>query len=230
MTGEQLVLALDHAPALSREDFLIGPGNRDALATILGWPTWQTPFVLLEGPAGSGKTHLVEIWRARSDARIIPATELTELTGEDLTLAEAVAVEDIDRVEGRDAALFHLLNRARERGATVLLTARDGAKVRSAALPDLASRLRAAQPLTLTAPDDDLLARVMIKLFADRQLVVAPALVAQLLNRSERTFAAAAVLVRRLDEAALAAGRPISRQMASRILGEEFALSEFEEE
>ena len=39
-------------------------------------------------------------------------------------------------------------------------------------LPDLASRLRAARPIELGAPDDALLRLVLVKLFADRQLTV----------------------------------------------------------
>jgi chromosomal replication initiation ATPase DnaA len=203
---------------MSRADFLVGEGNREALTAIEAWPAWQAPVVVLTGPAGSGKTHLVEIWRERSGANSIPAATLTEASGESLMLADAVAVEDIDRAPGREPELFHLLNRARELGASVLLTARDGGWAREAALPDLRSRLRAAQPVSLAAPTDDLLQQLLVKLFADRQLYVSPAFVAYLRRRMERSFEAANNLVRRLDEAALATGRPIGRQLAAPFL------------
>jgi chromosomal replication initiation ATPase DnaA len=72
--------------------------------------------------------------------------------------------------------------------------------------------------LSVAAPDDALLAMVLVKLFADRQLVVAPAVVDYLVRRMERSYAAAALLVRQLDEAALSSGRPISRQLAAAFL------------
>ncbi|MGE3717986.1 MAG: hypothetical protein AB7G07_06280 [Bauldia sp.] len=76
MTDEQLVLPLDHQPALTRDDFLIGPGNATALALIEAWPRWQVPVLLLSGPPGSGKTHLVEIWRARAGPPRFPPRTL----------------------------------------------------------------------------------------------------------------------------------------------------------
>lgn len=218
MIGYQLAFDLDLPPALSRADFIVGAGNRDALATIEAWPNWPVPVLLLTGPEGSGKTHLAEIWRARSGASTVHAAGLTATVGEGLSLADAVIVEDLDWVDGREAALFHLLNRARELGATVLLTARDRDRVLSSGLADLRSRLRAAQPLTLTAPDDALLGMVLVKLFADRQLAVTSSVVEYLVRRMERSCAAATILVRKLDEAALSTGRPISRQLAAPFL------------
>jgi chromosomal replication initiation ATPase DnaA len=78
--------------------------------------------------------------------------------------------------------------------------------------------LRAGQAARLAAPDDELLSRVLLKLFSDRQLYVSVGLVRYLVRRMERSFASAAALVRRLDEAALATGRPVSRQLAAPFL------------
>ena len=65
------------------------------------------------------------------------------------------------------------------------------------ALPDLASRLGAAPVARLEPPDDDLLAAVLVKLFADRQLAVAPELIRYLVSRMDRSFAAAEAAGRR---------------------------------
>lgn len=216
MNAGQLALPLDLPPALTRDDFIVGPGNREAFSVIEAWPNWPAPVVLLSGPPGSGKTHLVAIWREATGGRSIAAASLSNVTGEDIELAEAIAIEDIDRGSYADADLFHLLNRARERGASVLLTARGSAI--AAELPDLASRLRAAYPVSLAAPDEALLARLLVKLFADRQLEVGQPLIDYAVRRMERSFAAASALVRGLDEAAMASGRPITRQLAAAFL------------
>jgi chromosomal replication initiation ATPase DnaA len=216
----QLPLGLGHSPALSRADFVVGACNKDALAAIETWPDWPDVPVLLTGPEGSGKTHLVRIWAERSGAETFAAAGLDAHQWNTPTGERPLAVEDVDRAEGQETALFHLLNRARERCIPVLLTARDEAIARHVALPDLASRLRAARPARLLPPDDAFLRQVLVKLFADRQLFVTPALLEYLVRRMERTFAAAALLVASMDEAALAHGKPLTRQLAAAVLAD----------
>lgn len=86
------------------------------------------------------------------------------------------------------------------------------------ALPDLASRLGAFAVARLEPPDDALLSAVLVKLFADRQIAVDPDLIAYLLARMERSFAAAEALVVRLDRAGLARRRPVTARLAADIL------------
>ena len=173
----QLALALDHAESLAREDFLAGPSNTAALALVEGWPDWPSRTVLLRGPEGSGKTHLAAIWARESGARMLSPRALT---GAEVPIALATGALVLDNLaEGRfdEAALFHLLNLAREERAYVLITARTAPTTWRIAVADLASRLRALPVVALTSPDDALFRAVIVKLFADRQLAVDESLV-----------------------------------------------------
>ena len=69
----------------------------------------------------------------------------------------------------------------------------------------------------LQAPDDAMLRGVMLKLAADRQLVLDDAVVSYLASRIERSFAAARAAVVALDEEALRRGRPPSRALAAEL-------------
>ncbi len=86
------------------------------------------------------------------------------------------------------------------------------------ALPDLKSRLLATATTVLLPPDDALLAQVLVKLFADRQLAVPPTLIPYLISRMDRSLSAAAVLVEALDAHALATARPVTRALAAEVL------------
>ena len=85
-------------------------------------------------------------------------------------------------------------------------------------MPDLASRLAAAMSVAVGAPDDELIAGVLIKHFLDRQISVDPAVVTFLLGRMERSFAAVRRIVAALDEAGLAEKRGITVPLARAVL------------
>ncbi len=219
----QLPLVLPHAPSFGREDFMPGASNSAALKLIEGWPDWPSPALLLTGPTGSGKTHLANIWAERADALIVPAETLG---AEGLPSRQSVVVEDISAGAVPEAALFHLFNSVRERGGSLLMTSRTRAEEWQVSLADLRSRLRLATPAALGAPEDGLLRQVLVKLFADRQLLVDKPVIDYLVARMERSLSAAVHLVETLDRAALSAGRRITRPMAAEILAQSPETSE----
>jgi chromosomal replication initiation ATPase DnaA len=214
----QLSLALGHRESFDRADFLCGAGNETALALIDHWTDWPARALALTGPAGSGKSHLAAIWAQAAGARVIAGCALDAASVPRALATGALAVENADRGKLDEAALFHLLNLAREQSAYVLITARRPPANWLTRLPDLTSRLRALPVVTLDPPNDALLAAVLVKLFADRQLAVDERLIEFLVHRIERSFAAAQAAVAELDSEALRLKRPVSRALAAEIL------------
>jgi chromosomal replication initiation ATPase DnaA len=190
-------------------DFLVSDSNRDAFTWIERWPDWPARALVLHGPPGSGKTHLAHLWCGRAEAPLIAGTAIG---GVAFPEADAMAIDDADIAP--EEPLLHAYNSAIERGAAVLLTMRVPPASLPIALPDLGSRLRSLPVVGIAPPDDPLLGAVLVKHFADRQVRVAPEVIAYLVARIERSFAAAASVAARLDEAALAAGRPITVRLA----------------
>jgi chromosomal replication initiation ATPase DnaA len=115
--------------------------------------------------------------------------------------------------------LLHLFNLLAERQGHLLLVARAAPARWAIALPDLRSRLLAAPAVAVAAPDEALIAALLVKLFADRQLPVGEDLVAYLALHLERSFAAAQRAVAALDAAALAEHRRVTVKLARRVLG-----------
>lgn len=219
--SRQLTFDLPMREALGRGDFFVSPSNALALAALDGWRGWPGGRMLLVGPEGSGKTHLAHVWAADSGAEIAAAGVLREADVPALVEAPALVIEDADRVAGNaaaEAALFHLHNMAAARALPLLVTARGPVRDWGLALPDLESRMQAMALTRLDPPDDALLSAVLVKLFSDRQITVAPALITYLASRMDRSLAAARDLVAELDARALAEGRPVTRQLASALL------------
>ncbi|WP_299862225.1 chromosomal replication initiator DnaA [uncultured Roseobacter sp.] len=214
---EQLGFDLPSVPALGRADFLVAPSNAVAVAMI---ESARADKLVLTGPEGAGKTHLAHVWATQTGARILSARDLAQHDIPELAQG-AVAVEDVpDIATDADAqtALFHLHNLVLAEGRALLLTGCGAVRDWGLTLPDLASRVSAAQSAALDAPDDTLLSAVLAKLFADRQVTPKADLIPYLIRRMDRSFAAARALVERLDTASLAQKRPISRALAATLL------------
>ena len=214
----QLTFDLPVRPALGREDFFVSPANALAVTTLDQPELWPNGKLLLIGPEGAGKTHLAMVFAARTGAQVIGAGNLAAA---DLPEAAALVIENADTVAGDTAAetaLFHLHNHMTGRGGLLLLTAARAPRDWGLTLPDLQSRMEATATATLLPPDDALLGAVLVKLFADRQLQVAPGFIRWLVRRIDRSFATARAVVAALDAEALATKRPINSTLAATLL------------
>ena len=213
----QLALALDHSVSFAREDFLSGPSNISALTLVERWPDWPSRIVAIVGPEGSGKSHLASIWAEAAGARVLSANLLSVADVPASLATGALVVEDLEPVALDEQALFHLINLAREEGAYLLLTGRLPITGFRITLRDLGSRLRAVPSILLTPPDDALLRSLLVKLAADRQLILDESSVNYIVRRIERSFAAAHAAVQLLDAESMRQHRPVSRALAAEL-------------
>ena len=222
MTGsngsEQLPLHLPWKTAQARDDLVVTRTNEQAIAFLDSWPDWPTSVAILAGPTGAGKTHLAHVWAAKMNAQFLTAGIDTK--PENVPDQGCHVVEDLAQGTFSEAWLFHLINATRASGASLLLTSRRWPSDWGVSLPDLQSRLKAAHLMELSEPDDDLLLGVLTKLFSDRQLIVEPKVIEYLVLRIERSLAAAQNVVAKLDSAALANKRAVTKPLAASVLQE----------
>ncbi|HWB46373.1 MAG TPA: DnaA/Hda family protein [Hyphomicrobiaceae bacterium] len=216
--ASQLTLDLPHRPALGAEDFLVSRSNAAAADMMDRWPNWPAPAVIVVGPARAGKTHLANVWRLRSGAPRIAVSALREEDVPGAVGQGAALLEDLHAGIGAERVLFHLLNLSRVHKLSILLTSRQAPGELQIGLPDLASRLRALPVVTIAPPDDALLRAVLVKHFADRQLLVEPHVISYIALRMEQSMAAAAAVVAELDRMAMAAHRKVTRALAAEAL------------
>jgi len=218
----QLAFELPHRPSLRGEDFLVTDSNRDAVALTDRWPDWPAHALALVGPAGAGKSHLAAVWQARSGAVALAPEDAGARSRVMMRAQPAALIDDADRaLEERrldPVDLFHLYNWLRERDGALLLTGRSAPARWAVLLADLRSRLSAMPVAEIGAPDETLLAAVMVKQLADRQLSVDPKVVEYVIARIDRSFATVDAAVRSLDNASLAAKRAITIPFAREIL------------
>ena len=216
--SRQLVLDLPLRAALGRDDFLVMPSNQAAVAMIDRYPDWPHYGIVLVGGRGSGKSHLLEVWRQASGARLITGQELGSQPPDQLLEQGALAIDDAPGPDLDERALFHLLNLARQTAGHVLIASEADPAQWKVQLPDLASRLKALAVARLAPPDDALLRGVLVKHFADRQLSVEEPVISYIVLRMPRSLEAARAVVAELDALALAEKSGVTRALAARVL------------
>jgi chromosomal replication initiation ATPase DnaA len=213
MRPEQLPLDLPVRSAMNAAGFVVSDSNRDAVAWTDRWPDWPNSILAVYGPPGCGKTHLAHVWQTKSAARFLEPSALEQLPlGEHLVL---------DGTRLPEEHLFHLINHVRAQKTSLLILDREPPARWAVRLPDLASRLAGVPAVAVLPPDDTLLAAVLAKHFADRQVEVAPEVIAYLVKQIERSFTAAETMARRLDRAALARRGAITIRLARDLLSGE---------
>lgn len=219
---QQLTLDLGHRSALGRDDFLIAPGNQDAVSWIDMWPEWPAPVLVLHGPAACGKTHLAAVWKNLSQAASIDPSSLATTSADDiLSRGQHFLIDPVDPWIGdreAETTLFHLYNLAKENRRTILMTMRTAPVRLAFAIPDLASRLRAAPSVAIQPPDEMLLGAVLVKMFNDRQINISEDVLNYVLPRMERSFASAREIVEKADQIALAEKKPVTIALIRHIL------------
>ncbi len=226
--ARQLPLPLPPPVSLAGEDFLVAEPNRLAVQRLEAWPVWRTPVLILSGPTGCGKTHLAHVFLNRSRGVLIDHCALRlDQTVDIAARAGICIIDDADRAvaAGIERPLLHLHNVIAERRGHLLLTGEGPPARWPFTLPDLRSRLLAADTVDISSPDDGLIAAVLVKLFADRLLKVDAEVIGYALPRIVRSFAAARRLVADLQAAAARSRRrritvPLVREVLSS-MGEE---------
>jgi len=177
---KQIALPLSKGMQDRPPRIVVGNANADVVEALSEPAKWPFHTAVLSGPPRSGKSLLAS-WFAE------------EGLGE--------AIDDADKMD--EDALFHRWNRAQESGRPLLLVSsvKDGKW--DVKLPDLASRLGSAMHLEIGAPDDAMLAELMLLHAEMRSLMLDDSATTYLVPRCERSHMGVETLVAAIDRLSL---------------------------
>lgn len=192
---KQIVLPFDELrPDRADDCLIVTPANSEAFAALGNSDAWPGHCAILLGPARSGKSLLARYFESQG----------------------GIALDDADMLD--DETLFHKWNETRALDKPLLLVSSHVPADWAIALPDLKSRLAAAQLISLGEPDDELAEQLMLKLFRDRGTSIGIDALTYALRRIERSHAAIEEFVRRANRFSLSEGGALTLPRVKRLL------------
>jgi len=221
-SDKQIPLDLGFRPAMGREDFLLSDCNQEAIAWVDKWPDWPFFSLMIYGSSACGKTHLTQVWQEKSQARVFNRDMLLSPDLEDeIPSSKAVIIDDLEAYLGNrdtEEALFHLYNMLKEQQGYLFLTTSQKQADMKFIIADLSSRIKSVPSVGIGAPDDILLAAVLVKMFSDRQVKVTHDVVMFVVSRMERSMENARKIVEAVDEVSLSRKRPVTIPLVKGVL------------
>ena len=199
---KQLVLDISPPPQPSLDNFVPGP-NAEVLAHLRAWLAGGGErFIYLWGPAGSGKTHLLQ--------------SLSHL----LAVEEAVVVDDVMRLDASGHQdLFNKINVMRNDGGRMLV-AGPCAPMQLHMRDDLRTRLGQFLVLQLQGLSDEDKTQALMAHAQQRGFALNYDIAAYLLKHWPRDIRALLSLLDALDRYSLQVKRPVTLPLVREVLGQ----------
>lgn len=223
MKGLQLPLGVQLPDTASFESYFAGPNAEAVGALRRAAEPASPPLLLLFGPPGTGKSHLLQaLTRASARGAACAYVPLRELLAEGAAAADAldgleraqlVCLDDIDAAlasEGWPLAVLRLLDTLRAQGAHAVISAPSAPERLALELPDLRTRLAAAAIYGLKPLSDHDRTGLLLERARVRGLELSLDAAQQLLSRLPRDAGSLVAALDRLDRALLTAQRKLT--------------------
>jgi chromosomal replication initiation ATPase DnaA len=140
-----------HEPEYYEQDYIISYCNLEAYKALQHPEKWPFGRLLILGEAGSGKTHLCNIWQGTSSAISLEESTALNVLNNHINSKNFI-LENIENIQ-EEENLFHIINFCMNNSCKLLLTANI---LPHYMLPDLRSRINASYKILIKKPEDDL--------------------------------------------------------------------------
>ena len=192
---KQIALPFDELnPDRTDDCLIVTASNAVAFAALGNSASWPGHCALLVGPARSGKSLMARYFAAQGGS----------------------VIDDADRLSAED--LFHQWNSAKNSGESLLMVSGKTPAEWDITLPDLRSRLGAAQLLEIGDLDDELAEQLLLKFLRDRGTSIGPEALAFVVRRIERSHADVEDFAKKANALALAEGSAITLPLVRRLM------------
>ncbi len=213
----QLLLNFDHKTNFNEHDFYLSKSNEYAFNLINKWPDWQKKILNISGEKFSGKSHLANIFKQKTNAFLVKGTKINNSIFKKLKLYESLIIDDFDDCK-EEEILYSIFNLVDQDNKYLLVNSLKPINEIKFNLSDLSSRSKNCIYAEIENPDDELLFAIILKNFSDRQIKIEKKIINFIISRIDRSYRKIDEFIYKIDEISLKKKKPINFKTIKEIL------------
>ena len=213
----QLLLALEHKKSFNEHDYYVSKSNFFAYSIIEKWPKWEKKIFNIYGEKFSGKTHLANIFKSKTNALFIKANEFNNDIFKKAKLFENIIIDNFDE-KYDEKLIYSIFNLIEQDNKYMLINSVIPISEINFKLPDMISRSKNCLSAKIENPDDDLIFAIILKNFSDRQIKVEKRIIEFIISRIDRSYSKIYEFIYKIDELSLKKKKPINFKTIKEIL------------
>jgi len=213
----QLLLELDHKKNFNEHDYYLSKSNYYAYSLIEKWPKWEKKILNISGETFSGKTHLANIFKSKTNALLINADKIDNAIFKKIKLYESLIIDNFDK-KCDESLIYSIFNLVDQDNKYMLINSLTPINEIQFKLPDMISRSKNCLSAKIESPDDDLIFAIILKNFSDRQIKVEKKIIEFIINRIDRSYSKICEFIYKIDELSLKKKKPINLKTIKEIL------------
>ena len=213
----QLLFELDHKKNFNEHDFYVSKSNFYAYNVIDKWPKWEKKILNIFGEKFSGKTHLANIFKSKTNALLINASKIDEEIIKKIKLFENIIIDDFEK-NYDEKLIYSIFNLADQDNKYMLINSLIPINEIEFKLPDMISRSKNCLSAKIESPDDDLIFAIILKNSSDRQIKIEKKIIEFIINRIDRSYSKIYEFIYKIDELSLKKKKPINLKTIKEIL------------
>ena len=213
----QLLLGFDYKTNFNEHDFYLSKSNSNAFNLINRWPDWDKKILNISGEKFSGKSHLANIFKLKSNAFLIKGNEIDNSIFKSIKLHESIIIDDFEECN-EEEILYSIFNLIDQDSKYLLINSLKPINEIKYRLPDLTSRSKNCLYAVIENPDDELLFAIILKNFSDRQIKIEKKIINFIISRIDRSYRKIDEFIYKIDELSLKKKKPINFKTIKEIL------------
>ncbi len=215
----QLIFKFKMNKSFNKDDYYVSESNKYAYKIIKKWPKWPKKIINIFGEKKSGKSHLANIFRKKTNGIYINAKEIDDKIINKFKIYETIIIDNFYS-KFDDKLFYTIFNLVEQDNKFLLIFSKRPISNFKFKIKDAQSRAKNFISIEILPPDDNLIFAIIMKSLADRQIIIDKKIINFILKRINRSYSKIHDFIYKIDELSLKKKKSINFKIIKEIINE----------